>query len=868
MRVFIFTFLLCFFATTRLCALTFLCTNRADYACKVLNLQDTSITRAKSCNQLKSISQDTILYYSHDLIKQCNSWDTDIKQNKNCPYVTYEHMDDDNGEGKNFVFFCITNPNVLVAYTSQTTTSWSYDQKKCVGSGGIWTNDTCDCTNLPDTTKVENECLCTNNDNQQYFGRLWSGCNTLADGVKAPNGHTIISGFGDYKLQSIDKINSCSPSGGTWSGPKENTCLCNGEINLELDTSEYFCKCKDGTHYIDPLEKYRGCTEKKDIVISGTVVNYTNNTALNGVRVFVANDESITTTTDTSGQYTLKVPNNADITFALSGYQPQTISATYLEATNTPIRLVPAPYEIADHEITEGNDVDDNDNITNVNSKTPEHQPNTDNNQSDNDKATNQTSNSEIPDRLKESQAALDAARDAETSLANRLLTTASTAATGAGAMMAASALAEQNADADAERDMRAYIETMKCEYGGGQIVTMGNEDVTLPGGNELLTSYREYKQLADNLKTTKKALNLRSGIESEVLYDRAQSGLYQYASVGKTGGGETSVYRALTDTDSADALAWAEQKEKSAKQLKTGAIVAGAGVATGVIGNYLVNERGEKNDTNETDIDEIAARAGNALGRNRNNKGQPEQPHASAQVSQTIMITWRKMFKNTNSTDIDAGDGNNEFAISVNNIVKALQSDTTGADTQCVTVRSRPSNFAEILTAKYKDTLLKQFTKSKIEYRINNTEITDTACTPDECPNIYINVRNKPCGKDVRIPNNTKFKSETVTVSPPADPQPNQPEDTASTRIINQWKQEFRNEHYATYKITPSYATLFEFIKDDTENSHYKALKAECDKLIEAEERYDWHIAGDKKVNIGDYGTVVIDKYICDGYH
>ncbi len=142
---------------------------------------------------------------------------------------------------------------------------------------------------------------------------------------------------------------------------------------------------------------------------------------------------------------------------------------------------------------------------------------------------------------------------------------------------------------------MRAYIETMKCEYGNGQNVKLGNEEITLPGGNELLDYYTEYKQLADNLKTTKSALGLRSGIESEVLYDRAQSGLYQYASIGKTGGAETSLYRALTDKESADAASWAEQKEKSAKQLKTGALVAGAGVATGIIGNYLVNERGNK---------------------------------------------------------------------------------------------------------------------------------------------------------------------------------------------------------------------------------------------------------------------------------
>ncbi len=201
----------------------------------------------------------------------------------------------------------------------------------------------------------------------------------------------------------------------------------------------------------------------------------------------------------------------------------------------------------------------------------------------------------ESEEKFKSAQDALTKAKEAENSWANRGVTAASSAMTGLGGMAAASAIAEQRADAEAEKQMRAYIETMKCEYGNGQNVKLGNEEITLPGGNELLDYYTEYKQLADNLKATKSALGLRSGIESEVLYDRAQSGLYQYASIGKTGGAETSLYRALTDKESEDASAWAEQKEKSAKQLKTGALVAAAGVATGVIGNYLINGRNEK---------------------------------------------------------------------------------------------------------------------------------------------------------------------------------------------------------------------------------------------------------------------------------
>ena len=98
-------------------------------------------------------------------------------------------------------------------------------------------------------------------------------------------------------------------------------------------------------------------------------------------------------------------------------------------------------------------------------------------------------------------------------------------------------------------------------------------------------------------MKTTKAALGLRAGIESETLYDRAQSGLYQYASTGKTGGGETSLFRALTDAESEDAAAWAEQKETASKKLNAGTAATVVGVGGGIVGNYFVNGRDKKDE-------------------------------------------------------------------------------------------------------------------------------------------------------------------------------------------------------------------------------------------------------------------------------
>ena len=206
---------------------------------------------------------------------------------------------------------------------------------------------------------------------------------------------------------------------------------------------------------------------------------------------------------------------------------------------------------------------------------------------------TNQQSGAPVTpasDPLKEAEDAYKKAKDNEQSLANRTLTAGTTMATGLGMMTAASAKAEQQADEEAEQDMKAYLATFKCEYGRGQSVKSSEEEITLPGGNELVAYYQEYKSLADNLKNTKKALGLRAGIESEVVYDKAESNLYKYSSIGKTDGAFTSLSRALTDSEGEDAAAWNIQKEETAKKVKTGTLAAGGGILGGVAGDAAIN--------------------------------------------------------------------------------------------------------------------------------------------------------------------------------------------------------------------------------------------------------------------------------------
>ena len=188
-----------------------------------------------------------------------------------------------------------------------------------------------------------------------------------------------------------------------------------------------------------------------------------------------------------------------------------------------------------------------------------------------------------------------DAMREREQSLANKTIGAAAIGATGIGGMQLASALAEQRADDAAERDMTAYLVTFRCDYGAGRNISGGEVNIQLPGANTLLPLYNEYTTLAADLKTRKTALGMTPGLESEVILDAATSGLYDNESLGKTDGAYTSLARALSDPNSADAAEWATQRADTQQQLKTGAITAGAGALVGIVGNVLTNYVGDQ---------------------------------------------------------------------------------------------------------------------------------------------------------------------------------------------------------------------------------------------------------------------------------
>lgn len=314
-----------------------------------------------------------------------------------------------------------------------------------------------------------------------------------------------------------------------------------------------------------------------NITITGTVEDESGNPLQYANISIQGNNKG--TTTDENGYFTLKnVPYNATISVSFIGYTKQTIT----DLSSTPLNITLQ---------SNSSNLDEVEIIETVLSQ-PETPP-------QNIQEVNTTQESEKLEKEKqqinqnpiaELRKNLQKTKDVETSDANKLIGASGMGVTGAGAMMAASALAEQNADADAELDMTAYLATFTCDYGIGRNIRGGETNVELPGGNNLISLRQNYISLATDLRERKTVLNMAPGIESEEIYDSATGGLYDNASVGKTSGAFTSLARALTDETSADAIAWVSQKEETAEKLKSGLVTAGIGAAGSLTANLIWN--------------------------------------------------------------------------------------------------------------------------------------------------------------------------------------------------------------------------------------------------------------------------------------
>ncbi len=199
--------------------------------------------------------------------------------------------------------------------------------------------------------------------------------------------------------------------------------------------------------------------------------------------------------------------------------------------------------------------------------------------------------------KIAAAQEKYDDAKATEQSAENKLLGATTMMATGMGAMELASSMSEQQADQEAEDQMRAYLSTFYCQYGSKR-VPGGTKNAEIGGGNELINLYAQYVNLANDLKARKAALDIAPGIESEAILDNATAGLHDDESIGKRGGMFTSLARALADPTGEDAQKWKAQQEESAKGIKSGATALGVGAVGSAVIDLAMNHIGDKEDT------------------------------------------------------------------------------------------------------------------------------------------------------------------------------------------------------------------------------------------------------------------------------
>lgn len=380
------------------------------------------------------------------------------------------------------------------------------------------------------------------------------------------------------------------------------------------------------------------------INVSGTIVNDTDGKPVQYVRIHVIGNDNLTSVSDADGRFTLNdVPINAKIHARIVGYKSTTLDVSQemkikiqQENINLDAAEVTAscsgemingkcvnlnfddfenpeeettsdlPIEVQQYECEKDNTktwknnacVQKEENNPNTPTDSGNNPDSTDTQQQTETVPTDTRTDEEKAQALAEKKQAFDDAKATEQSRENRMLTAATTAATGIGGMQLAQGLAEQKADKSAEQDMAAYIATMRCSYANGKSVKAGPDEIELPGGNDanLMKLRNEYFALANDLKERKTALGMKAGIESEEILDKAATGLYDDESVGITSGTYSSLYRAQMLGSSTDQEQIDADKKTSKNRVIGGAVAAGVGVVGGALGNSLINGNlGEK---------------------------------------------------------------------------------------------------------------------------------------------------------------------------------------------------------------------------------------------------------------------------------
>ena len=97
-------------------------------------------------------------------------------------------------------------------------------------------------------------------------------------------------------------------------------------------------------------------------------------------------------------------------------------------------------------------------------------------------------------------------------------------------------------------------------------------------------------------------------------------------------------------------------------------------------------------------------------------------------------------------SQSFDVSGAKNVLDDNMKQVSNLIDSGAPSPSGFCISVRSRPSQFAGLVKSQYEQNLSRFGGSGRLQYLVNDAELNDSSCTAEQCPMIRTVVRKGAC--------------------------------------------------------------------------------------------------------------------------
>ena len=110
------------------------------------------------------------------------------------------------------------------------------------------------------------------------------------------------------------------------------------------------------------------------------------------------------------------------------------------------------------------------------------------------------------------------------------------------------------------------------------------------------------------------------------------------------------------------------------------------------------------------------------------------------------VDVDWNKLFMTPRSQSFDVSGAKNVLDDNMKQVSNLIDSGAPSPSGFCISVRSRPSQFAGLVKSQYEQNLSRFGGSGRLQYLVNDAELNDSSCTAEQCPMIRTVVRKGAC--------------------------------------------------------------------------------------------------------------------------